>query len=100
VLWWRPGRCEKSSSGGDEGNGKASKGKTKGKSKGYGKKGKLNEVYDGDSSWDWSQWDWFRKDELQKLVGLIKVGQIRLGMDIRGIVKDGISGMTKVGVQP
>lgn len=41
-----------------------------------------------------------RKDELQKLVGLIKVGQIRLGMDIRGIVKDGISGMTKVGVQP
>ena len=49
---------EKGSSGGDKGKGKGSKGKGKGKPKGFGKKGKLNEMYDEESSWDWSQWDW------------------------------------------
>ena len=49
---------EKGSSGGDKGKGKGNKGKGKGKPKGFGKKGKLNEMYDEESSWDWFQWDW------------------------------------------
>ena len=49
---------DKGSSGGDKGKGKGNKGKGKGKPKGFGKKGKLNEMYDDGSSWDWSEWDW------------------------------------------